>query len=103
MGGTIANSSRLIFLIFSVFIGLLLCVLSFEACQAFRSNRWPTTPGVVIAFYETPHYRYIADGKFVTNRTVSCNEFFNENVASKHSAVYAARYPLNSKVSVHYK
>ena len=77
-------------------------LLSIEAWRAYRSKHWPTAEGVVIAFYETPSYRYSITGKTYTNSYVSCNEFWSRGLQMRNSAKYSVSYPLEAKVEVYY-
>jgi hypothetical protein len=73
-----------------------------QVWRAHDSRNWPTTEGVVFAFYETPNYRYTVAGQTYTNSDASCNELFNRIVSIQNSEKYAVRYPLEAKVQVHY-
>ena len=95
--------SRLIFLIMFVLMGLVTALWTREAWLASGSNRWPTTQGTVVAFYETPNFSYAVNGSVYTNSQASCNEFCNSYVAIRNSSKYAIKYPLNSAVTVHYR
>jgi len=74
-----------------------------QVWRAHDSKNWPTTEGVVFAFYETPNYRYTVVGKTYTNSYASCNELFNFNWSIRNSEKYAVRYPLEAKVPVRYR
>jgi hypothetical protein len=94
--------SRVIWL-FMFCVWLLVTVwISVQARRAHSSKYWPTTEGVVVAFYATPDYRYSVGGKSYTGSCVSCNEFFNGDLFVSNSSKYAVRYPLQAKVKVHY-
>jgi hypothetical protein len=71
--------------------------------RAHDSRNWPTTEGVVFAFYETPNYKYTVAGQTYTNSRASCNELFISHVSIQNSEKYAVRYPLQAKVPVHYQ
>ncbi len=88
-------------LLFSVWL-LVTLWTSVQAWRAYNSKYWPTTDGVVIAFYATPDYKYSVGGKSYTNSYVSCNEFFNGDLFVSNSSKYAVTYPLQAKVKVHY-
>ena len=94
---------RRIVWLFMLTVWLFVTVLiSVQAWRAHNSHGWPTTGGIVIAFFETPNYRYFVGGKSYTGSYVSCNEFFTGYLSIRNSAKYAVRYPLQAKVSVHY-
>jgi len=88
-------------LMFSVWL-LVTIWTSVQAWRAHSSKYWPTTDGIVIAFYGTPDYQYSVGGKSYTSSYVSCNEFFNGDLFVSNSSKYAVRYPLQAKVKVHY-
>jgi hypothetical protein len=83
-------------------LSLVTGVISACAWRAYNSRHWPTTDGVVTAFYETPNYKYSVSGRTYTGSHVSCNEFFNSYLSVGNSSKYAVRYPLEAKVAVHY-
>jgi hypothetical protein len=93
---------RLIWLFLIVAFGTVTILFSVQVWRAATSKHWPTTPGVVFAFYETPNYKYSVDGRDYTNSHASCNEFFNSTWSAPYSSKYAERYPLGAKVTVHY-
>jgi hypothetical protein len=94
--------SRLIWLFLFIIWGFAAVVLSVQVWLAYTSKNWATTPGVVVAFYETPEYRYSVGDHTYTNSYGSCNELFNRLWAVRNSSKYAARYPLDAKVAVRY-
>ena len=95
--------SRVIWLfMFSVWL-LVSVLISVQAWRAHNSKYWPTTDGVVIAFYGTPEYRYSVAGKSYSGSYVSCNEFFDGGLFVSNSSKYAVRYPVQAKVKVHYR
>ncbi len=102
-GFTIESMIRrvIFFLFFLVFVGVAF-LTTLGAYRAFTCKHWPVTDGVVIAFYETPQYRYSVGGSSHTNDVVSCNEFVNRWVATKNSARYATKYPLGANIRIHY-
>ena len=89
----------LLLLLLFGFIGVL---VGRQVWLAYSSKSWPTTSGVVVAFYGTPDYSYSPGGATYTNKYVSCNELFDGLLFVRHSAAYAVKYPLGSKVQVHY-
>jgi len=94
--------SRAVWLFLFIFWGLITALFSRQVWLAHTSKNWPTTAGVVVAFYETPEYTYAVKGQTYTNSYGSCNELFNRLWSIRNSAKYAVRYPLQAKVSVHY-
>lgn len=94
--------SRLILLPIVVLLGLVTGYLSLQVWRAARSPHWPTTQGSVIAFYETPSYRYSVEGTSYTNDYTSCNELFSRLWSARNSQLYSVRYPLNTTVLVHF-
>jgi hypothetical protein len=93
---------RLVCLLFFLVTTLCLSLLCREAYWASTSKNWPTTNGVVFAFYETPQYRYTVSSRSYTNDIVSCNEMCLRSFAIRNSEKYSVRYPLQATVSVHY-
>jgi len=95
-------TSRAVWFLLAVILGSVAALFSVQAYRAFTSKNWPVTNGVVVAFYETPQYRYSVGGRTYTNGVASCNEFWSSYVAIRNSSKYAVRYPLNGTVKVHY-
>jgi len=93
---------RMVWLLFFIPLLLVTVLLTVMACLAFTSKWWPTTDGVVKAFYGTPDYRYVVNGQTYTCDYASCNEFFDGNLWAQNSTKYAVRYPSQAKVVVHY-
>jgi hypothetical protein len=89
-------------LFLSVLLGFVTVVLSVQVWLAYTSRHWPTTGGVVVAFYETPEYKYSVSGQSYTNSYASCNELFNRLCSIRNSSKYAVKYPLGAKVTVRY-
>jgi hypothetical protein len=89
-------------LILILLIGFASALWVRQIWRAHDSKNWPTTEGVVVAFYETPNYKYKVAGQTYTSSYASCNELFMSNVAIQNSEKYAVRYPLQAKVLVHY-
>src|SRR4026207_1247233 len=85
-----------LFLMFLI-SGFLAAVLIFMAYRASTSKHWPTTEGVVVAFFETPNYRYQVNGQSYTNDNVSCNEFTGMSSTAQNSEKYSVRYPPEAK------
>ena len=96
------GTSRVIWFFLLVIFTSVSAMFSWSTYRAMTSKHWPSTDGVVIAFYETPNYRYSVDGKSHVSDYASCNELVNRYVAINNSAKYAVRYPLDAKVMVHY-
>jgi len=94
--------SRIIWLLLAILVGFVTVSLSRQVWLAYTSKNWPTTPGVVVAFYGTPDYMYSVSGATYTNKYASCNELFDSLWFARHSSAYAQRYPLGAKVEVHY-
>ena len=94
--------SRIIWLFLFILLALVTGLVSLQVWRAYTARDWPTTPGVVVAFYETPNYKYSVGGRNYTNSYGSCNELFNSLWSMRNSAKYAVRYPLDAKVVVHY-
>jgi len=94
--------SRLVWLFMFAVWSLVAALTAVEAWRACNSKYWPTTTGTVIAFYGKPDYQYSVAGKSHVSSYVSCNELFNHGLWVDNSSKYAVRYPLNSKVTVHY-
>ena len=93
---------RMFWLILTLLVGFVSALWARQVWRAHDSKNWPTTEGVVFAFYETPNYRYTVAGQTYTNSDASCNELFNRIVSIQNSEKYAVRYPLEAKVQVHY-
>jgi len=94
--------ARVIWLLFSVIFGSVAVLFAVQVSLAYTSRNWPTTSGIVVAFYETPEYKYSVAGTTYTNSCASCNELFDRNWSIRNSSKYAVRYPLGAKVDVHY-
>ncbi len=94
--------SRLLYLLMLAIVAFVTALIALGAWHAYDSRRWPTTDGIVTAFYETPHYTYSVSGASYTGSRVSCNEFFDSSRSARTSEMYALRYPLQAKVAVHY-
>jgi hypothetical protein len=97
-----AMLSRAIWLLQFIVWGFVTVLFTMQVWLAHSSRNWPTTSGVVIAFYETPEYRYLVGGRIYTNSYGSCNELFNKWWSVRNSSKYAVRYPLDAKVTVRY-
>jgi hypothetical protein len=93
--------TRVLCLFAFILLGVITVYSSIQVWHAHASKNWPTTDGVVVAFYGRPDYRYSVDGRTYTNGDVSCNELFN-GFATRDSVKYAVRYPLDGKVVVRY-
>ena len=93
--------SRLIWLFWFMLLAVITGLWSLGVWHAYTAKNWPTTEGVVIAFYGKPDYTYSVDGRTYTNSFVSCNEFFNL-WSVENSAKYAVKYPLGAKVAVYF-
>ena len=93
---------RIVGLFVLLLIGFASALWARQVWYAHDSSNWPTTNGVVFAFYETPNYRYTVAGRTYTNSYASCNELFHWNWSIRNSEKYAVRYPLEAKVVVHY-
>ena len=93
---------RMLWLCLTLLVGFASALWARQVSRAHGSRNWPTTEGVVFAFYETPNYRYTVAGQTYTNSYTSCNELFNSHVSIENSEKYAVRYPLQAKVPVHY-
>src|SRR5262249_15255018 len=93
---------RLLWLIVALLVGFASALWARQVWRAHDSRNWPSTEGLVFAFYETPNYCYTVAGRTYTNSYASCNELFNSHVSIQNSEKYAVRYPLQAKVSVHY-
>lgn len=87
---------RLICLFWSVILGFFTVLWCMQIAHAFASKRWPTTQGVVVAFYATPEYKYSVGGRTYLSSQAS----WDGNILN--SAKYALEYPLGAKVTVHY-
>jgi Protein of unknown function (DUF3592) len=94
--------SRILWLFLTLLVGFVSALWARQVWRAHDSRNWPTTEGVVFAFYETPNYRYTVAGRTYTNSYASCNELFNFNWSIRNSEKYAVRYPLQANVPVHY-
>ena len=94
--------SRILWLFVTLVFGFVTALWGRQVWRAHDSRNWPTTDGVVFAFYETPNYKYSVGGQTYTNSDASCNELFNSLVSIQNSEKYAVRYPLGAKVLVHY-
>jgi hypothetical protein len=94
------TASRLVWLLFLLLFGLVAAFLSLQSYRAMTSRNWPTTEGVVFAYYDAPNYRYTVGGLSRTSSVVSCNEF--TGLTRRNGERNVARYPLNSTVKVHY-
>jgi len=95
--------NRLGWLFIFAVLSLVTSVVSVRAWRAYDSKHWPTTEGVVVAYFGNPDYKYSVGGTSYTSSYVSCNEFFDHYLAIRNSSKYAEKYPLQSKVSVHYR
>jgi len=89
-------------LLLSILFGFIGVLVGWQVWLAYSSKSWPTTSGIVVAFYGTPDYSYSPGGSTYTNKYVSCNELFDSLLFVRHSSAYAVKYPLGSKVQVHY-
>lgn len=94
--------SRFVWFVLFAVLGFLTVWTSVQALRARDSKNWPTTNGVVTAFYGCPTYTYRVGGTTYTNSDASCNEFFHSFLSTQNSSKYAVRYPLEAKVTVHY-
>ena len=94
--------SRLIWLLLGIVFGFVTVFWGRSVWLAYDSRNWPTIRGVVIAFYETPEYKYSVAGQSYTNSNASCNELFNSLVSIRNSSKYAEKYPLDATVTVRY-
>jgi hypothetical protein len=102
MGAIRGTLSVLPWLFFSLLCFATGGFLANKAYYAMTCKDWPVTEGAVVAFQQTPVYRYFAGGVTNENDMVSCNELLNDNVAIRNSEKYSVRYPLGAKVHVHY-
>ena len=93
---------RLICFFMSIVLGLVTVLFGLQVAYAHASKSWPTTQGVVVAFYATPEYKYSVSGRTYSSSYASCNELFNSQGIIQNSSKYALEYPLKARVTVHY-
>jgi hypothetical protein len=102
MGAIRGTLSALPVLLFSLAIFAFGVLFAVKAYYAMTCPQWPVTQGTVVAFRQTPVYRYAVGGVTNESDVVSCNELLNDNASIRNSDKYSVRYPLGAEVSVHY-
>jgi hypothetical protein len=95
--------SRLPLLFVFCLMLLVTILISAKVWRVHDCKHWPTTKGTVIAFRETPNYKYFVGEKSYTNSIVSCNEVIDSYMSLRNSPGYAVRFPLQAGVVVHYR
>jgi hypothetical protein len=66
---------RMFWLILILLIGFASALWVRQIWRAHDSRNWPTTEGVVFAFFETPNYRYRVAGRTYTVSTLPATNF----------------------------
>jgi uncharacterized protein DUF3592 len=98
------TASRFFWLLLFLWLALATCKFGWQTYQAWSAKDWPVTTGTVVGIYETPQYEYSVGGATHFGNHASCNElveFFSEKNYADYER-YLVKYPVNSKVPVHY-
>lgn len=98
------GASRFLWALFFLITAALAGHLAFQSVRAMNSRHWPVTEGEVFAWYGAPNFRYHVAGETYEASRVSCNELFemSDQRRRANGPAYLHRYPLGSKVRVHY-